>query len=101
MNRDDVNQLATQLAAEAAAPLIHEAAARLELTLDADDNLGLRVLSDLAMRVFAAGFRFGVTETTARFLEQLPPNVSVAFRPAPPDAADTGPLGEHPDFAGL
>jgi hypothetical protein len=31
VNHDDVNHLATQLAGEAAAPLIHEAAARLEL----------------------------------------------------------------------
>jgi len=81
-----------QRAGEVSAPLIAEAAERLGLDLHADDHLALRILSDLASRLYAAGSRDATAETIAQFIEQLPPGANVNLES--PTVVPEGPLGD-------
>jgi hypothetical protein len=98
MDPADINKFGTEAAGEVAVPLIDEIGERLGLDLLADDKIRLRILVDFANRVFSAGYTFGVTETTARFVEGLPPNsVNVQFD-SPPEPNYAGPLGEGSEW---
>ena len=64
------------------------------IDLYADDRLGVRILSDLAGRLFAAGYHFGATETAAQLIEQFPPNTRPVIDFVSPEPEPRGPLGE-------
>jgi hypothetical protein len=101
MDPEDVDRFGTQRAAEIGAPLLHEAVTRLGLDAVADNALCARVLADLATRMFAAGYTFGVTETTAGFIEQLPPRIKLKTDVVDRELPEPGPLGEGPDWDGF
>jgi hypothetical protein len=79
MEPEELSKIAVRRAGEAAQRLIAEAAARLGIDLAADDQLGFRIMSDFAGRMYATGSRDAMAETTAQFIEQLPPNVNVTI----------------------
>jgi hypothetical protein len=91
MDREDISRFGTERAADVAAPLIAEIRDRLEVDLHADDKLALRILSDFANRLFAAGYHFGATEVLASVLDRYP-NLEVNVVSNPPD--HSGLLGE-------
>jgi hypothetical protein len=86
--------LGGQRAGEVAAPLMIEFAERLGIDLYEGDQLGLRVLSDFAGRLFAAGYHFGATETAAQLIEQLPPHTKPIIDFVSPVPEPRGRLGE-------
>jgi hypothetical protein len=100
MDQEDRTRYATQRAAEIAAPLTVEIADRLGLDLRADDNLALRILTDFAVRLYEGGYTVGATDTTAQFIEQLPPGITVNVSP-PVEQPRSGPLGDTPGWDGL
>ncbi len=91
MESEELSKIAVQRAGELAQRLIAEAAAQLGLDLAADDQLGFRIMSDLAGRMYATGSRDAMAETTAQFIEQLPPNLNVTIGSV--TVVPEGPLG--------
>jgi hypothetical protein len=92
MDPEELSKVAVRRAGEVAHRLIAEAAARLDIDLAADDQLGLRIMSDLAGRMYATGSRDAMAETTAQFIEQLPPKMKVTIGSI--TVVPEGPLGD-------
>jgi hypothetical protein len=98
MDQEDVNRFGTQRAAEIAAPLISDLVERLGLDLDADDRLAMQVLSDrLHNPRLRGGLQLGCVQTTAEFLEQLPPGAVNPKLDSPAPGYDHA-LGEGPEW---
>jgi hypothetical protein len=98
MDRDERDKFGTQQARDVAEPLAHEIAERLDLDLAADSYLAWRVLMDFALRLFVAGYRFGVTEAAASVAERFPQSGVVVEPGVPEPPRYAGPLGEGPGW---
>lgn len=92
MESEELSKIAVQRAGELAHRLIAEAAAQLGIDLGGEDQLGFRIMSDLAGRMYATGSRDAMAETTAQFIEQLPPNMNVTIGSV--TVVPEGPLGD-------
>ena len=98
MDQDEADKFGTQQARDVAEPLVHEIAERLGLDLAADGYLCWRVLMDFALRLFVAGYRSGVTDAAATFIERFPQSGVVIAPGVPDEPRYAGPLGEGPGW---